>query len=190
MELSNISLHRTLAYGAESGHARTMSRTQVPLNLHVEHHGTFMTAETLSIKAEMLIRTPQNIVFEAFVDPAVTTNFWFTKSSGSLIEGATVKWEWEMYGVSADVAVVKIEKNTRILIEWPTPVEWTFSAKGDQETFVEINAGGFEGDFEEQIAGAIDSMGGFNLVLAGCKAWLEHGLHLNLIGDKSPDHHV
>ena len=33
-------------------------------------------------KAEMLIRKPVVEVFEAFVNPAVTTRFWFTKSSG------------------------------------------------------------------------------------------------------------
>jgi uncharacterized damage-inducible protein DinB len=35
-------------------------------------------------KAEMLIRKPVAEVFEAFVNPAVTTKFWFTKSIGDL----------------------------------------------------------------------------------------------------------
>jgi uncharacterized protein YndB with AHSA1/START domain len=35
-------------------------------------------------KAEMLIRKPSAEVFEAFVNPEVTTKFWFTKSSGRL----------------------------------------------------------------------------------------------------------
>ncbi len=33
-----------------------------------------------SAKAEMLIRKPVAEVFEAFVNPAVTSKFWFTKS--------------------------------------------------------------------------------------------------------------
>lgn len=33
---------------------------------------------------------------------------------------------------------------------------------------------------------AIDSTGGFSLVLAGAKAWLEQGLTLGLIGDRHP----
>ena len=38
--------------------------------------------QELVAKAEMLIRKPVAEVFEAFVDPAITTQFWFTKSSG------------------------------------------------------------------------------------------------------------
>ena len=51
-------------------------------------------------KAQMLIRRPIGEVFEAFVDPAVTTRFWFTRSTGRLEEGKEVRWDWEMYDVS------------------------------------------------------------------------------------------
>ena len=59
----------------------------------------------------MLIRKPVNQVFEAFVDPAITTKFWFTKSSGKLEKGKQIKWEWEMYNVSSDVEVKEILQN-------------------------------------------------------------------------------
>lgn len=39
------------------------------------------------VKAEMLIRKPIADVFSAFVDPAITTKFWCTKSSGKLQAG-------------------------------------------------------------------------------------------------------
>jgi uncharacterized protein YndB with AHSA1/START domain len=52
-------------------------------------------------KAQMLIRRPVATVFDAFVDPAVTTKFWFTKSSGRLEPGKDLRWDWEMYGASA-----------------------------------------------------------------------------------------
>ena len=38
-------------------------------------------------KAEMLIRRPVTEVFEAFVNPAITSRFWFTKGSGRLEPG-------------------------------------------------------------------------------------------------------
>ena len=38
-------------------------------------------------KAEMLIRKPVAEVFEAFVDPGVTSKFWFTRGSGRLQPG-------------------------------------------------------------------------------------------------------
>jgi uncharacterized protein YndB with AHSA1/START domain len=37
-------------------------------------------------KAEMLICKPANEVFEAIINPEITTKFWFTKSSGRLDE--------------------------------------------------------------------------------------------------------
>jgi uncharacterized protein YndB with AHSA1/START domain len=36
------------------------------------------------LKTGMLIRKPVADLFEAFVNPDVTTQFWFTKSSGRL----------------------------------------------------------------------------------------------------------
>jgi uncharacterized protein YndB with AHSA1/START domain len=38
----------------------------------------------------MLIRKPVADVFEAFVNPDITTKFWFTKSSGRLDAGKQV----------------------------------------------------------------------------------------------------
>jgi hypothetical protein len=37
------------------------------------------------------------------------------------------------------------------------------------------------------VRSAIDSAGGFSLVIAGLKAWLEHGIQLNLVTDRHPD---
>jgi uncharacterized protein YndB with AHSA1/START domain len=141
-------------------------------------------------RAEMLIRSPVARVFEAFVDPSVTSRFWFTRASGRLEKGATVTWYWDMYGVSGDVVVKEIERDRRIVIEWPTPVEWTFTDRGDEGAFVSITASGFTGSDDDRVAQALDSMGGFTLVLAGCKAYLEHGLELGLVGDHNPDARV
>ena len=48
-------------------------------------------------KAEMLIRKPVDEVFEAFVNPAVTSKFWFSKGSGRLEAGQEVRLDWAMY---------------------------------------------------------------------------------------------
>ena len=50
-------------------------------------------------KTGMLIRKPVAEVYTAFVDPAITTKFWFTKSSGRLEVGQRVQWDRETYGV-------------------------------------------------------------------------------------------
>ena len=154
------------------------------------------TETALVAKVDMLIRRPVAEVFEAFVDPDITTKFWFTRSSGRLEPGRQVTWDWEMYGISLRVDVKAIEPNRRILIEWSgsdgptTTVEWTFDARPDNTTYVTVTNSGFPGDAEEVARQAIDSTGGFTLVLAGLKALLEHGIRLNLVQDRYPDGHA
>ena len=142
----------------------------------------------------MLIRRPVAEVFEAFVDPAVTSRFWFTDGSGRLEPGARVRWTWAMYGAGTDVMVKAVEPNRRLLIDWdvdsdPTEVEWRFEARGEQ-TWVTVENRGFSGSPEERVAKALDSTGGFALVLAGAKIWLEHGIEPEFVVDRHPDAHV
>ena len=142
-------------------------------------------------KAEMLIRQPVEKVFEAFANPEITTKFWFTKSTGALGAGKSITWEWEMYGVSTKVIVKAFEKNKRILIEWEgysglESVEWIFKEYGKDATFVNIVNSGFRGNEDEIVKQALDSTGGFTFLLAGLKAYLEHGIQLSLTADAHP----
>jgi uncharacterized protein YndB with AHSA1/START domain len=139
----------------------------------------------------MLIRKPAAQVFAAFVDPAVTTQFWFTRGSGRLEVGKQVRWDWEMYGISVPVIARVIEPHRRIVIEWPgyggaTTVEWTFASQSDGTTFVSITETGFTGSGDELVKQVTDSTQGFSLVLAGLKALLEHDVRLNLVADRYP----
>jgi uncharacterized protein YndB with AHSA1/START domain len=141
-------------------------------------------------KTGMLIRTPVSRVFAAFIDPDVTTTFWFTKSSGPLEAGKDTKWEWEMYGASTRVTTKVIEPNRRIVIEWDgysgrTTVEWKFAPQKDG-TFVSIAESGWTGSGDELVEYAANSTQGFSWTLAGLKAYLEHNLRLNLVADRFP----
>ncbi|MEH7122424.1 SRPBCC family protein [Bacillus sp. JJ1773] len=142
-------------------------------------------------KVEMLIRKPVEEVFEAFIDPSITTKFWFTKSSGRLEAGKRIRWDWEMYGVSAELDVKQLEQNNRILIKFDddTTVEWIFTSRSEG-TFVTIINAGFKGSPNEIVHQVIDSTGGFTIVLCGLKALLEHNIILNLVSDRFPDAHV
>lgn len=140
-----------------------------------------------TVETSMLIRKPAQAVFQALVDPAITTQFWFTKSTGKLEQGASVTWTWEMYGASAAVNVVEIIPNEKIVIRWGDPfttVEFLFKAIAPGKTFVVIKNYGFREAGEALLAVAVDTAGGFTTLLDGMKAWLEHGLKLNLVGDK------
>lgn len=139
----------------------------------------------------MLIRKPVAEVFEAFINPDITTKFWFTKGSGKLEVDKQVQWDWEMYQISIPVTAKTIEPNKRIVIEWPgysgpTIVEWLFVSHKDNTTFVEITETGFKGTGDELVKQVTDSTQGFSLVLAGLKAFLEHNVQLNLVADRYP----
>jgi uncharacterized protein YndB with AHSA1/START domain len=149
-------------------------------------------ATTAVAKAEMLIRKPVDQVFEAFVDPRITTNFWFTRGTGRLEPGKQVTWDWEMYNLSVWVDVKAIEHHKRILIEWsskgsaPTIVEWQFTPR-TEGTYVSVANVGFSGDPGALVDQVRNATEGFALVLAGAKAFLEHNLRLNLVADRHPD---
>lgn len=150
------------------------------------------TRNVPAAKAEMLIRKPVAQVFEAFIDPAITSKFWFSRGSGRLEAGKQVIWEWEMYGLSIQTNVKAIELNRRILIEWPGDgtsigVEWQFTPRPDDSTFVSIASTGFTGNDDEIVAELVSTTEGFALVLAGLKAHLEHDVSLNLVADRFPD---
>jgi uncharacterized protein YndB with AHSA1/START domain len=147
-------------------------------------------------KTGMLIRKPVAEVFEALVNPDITTKFWFTKGSGRLDAGRQVRWDWEMYNVSVQVMPKVIEPDRRIVIEWPgysgpTKVEWIFTPL-EHGAFVSVAETGFTGDADQLVKYVADSTQGFTLMLAGLKALLEHGVQLNLTADRYPkgvEHH-
>jgi uncharacterized protein YndB with AHSA1/START domain len=150
-----------------------------------------MTKKSIpTVETQMLIRKPVSTVFQAFIDPKITTNFWFTKSSGELEAGKTIRWEWEMYGYSTNVLVKNIIPNERILTEWGDPatiVDYEFTALTSDATYVVIKNFGFKETGDELIQAINDNTGGFTTVLDGLKAYLEHGIKLNLIADKFPN---
>jgi uncharacterized protein YndB with AHSA1/START domain len=102
-----------------------------------------------SVDVGVLIRRPPHPVFEALADPAVTTRFWYTKSSGRMEHGAQLTWEWEMYNVSSKVIVDEVDPDRRIRFTWdgydpahPTSVEFHFVPYGHDATYLRITETG------------------------------------------------
>lgn len=140
------------------------------------------------VNCQMLIRKPIDEVFNAFIDPEITTEFWFTKSNGQLKAGETTTWTWEMYNVSTEVQTLKIIPNQKIETLWGNPathVDYEFISMKNG-TLVQIKSYGYTQEGEELLNVINDNTGGFTTVLDACKAWLEHGVKLNLIEDKFP----
>lgn len=141
-------------------------------------------------QAAMLIRRPVAEVFAAFTDPAITSKFWFSEGSTALREaGQLATWKWGWFGTELQARVVHIEPPHRLEVEWPTTrglcVTWDFKGMGVDATFVEIEQRGFSAD-EDGLHEALMATEGFALVLAGAKAWLEHGILLGLVPDRFP----
>lgn len=140
-------------------------------------------------EAQMLIRKPVEEVFEAFINPAITKNFWFTKGSDRLEVNKSVTWTWEMYDVSTPVVAKEILQDRKIVFEWDNAtktVEINFTEVDDDSTFITVIESGYDKTGDELIAAIKDSTGGFTTVLDGLKAFLEHRINLNLIADKFP----
>jgi uncharacterized protein YndB with AHSA1/START domain len=155
------------------------------------HFDPFQLTRVPIAETGMLIRRPVAEVFEAIVNPEITTKFWFTRSSGRLEVGRPVRWDWEMYDVSIEVTPRTIEPHRRIVVEWPgysgpTVVEWTFAAQKDATTFVRVTESGFTGTGDQLVKFVADSTQGFALMLAGLKALLEHDVRLELVRDRYP----
>jgi uncharacterized protein YndB with AHSA1/START domain len=143
-----------------------------------------------TVTTGMLIRKPATEVFQAIVDPAITTRFWFTDSTGKVTPGADLRWTWSMYDHSTHVSVQDVEQDRMIRFEWndekPTTVEMRFIPSGDDATYVQVTVSGFVGDGDEVAALVADSSAGFATVLCALKALLEHGLVLTAVADHAP----
>jgi len=94
-----------------------------------------------------------------------------------------------MYNVSTTVKVIDIIQAEKISVEWnepPTKVDFGFRSLEDGTTYVTIKNYGFTETGDTLLKMLIDLTGGFTTVLDGAKAYLEHGINLNLIADKFP----
>ena len=145
--------------------------------------------EKTTVKCQMMVRKPIAEVYQAFINPEITTKFWFTKSSGRLEKEKTITWEWEMYGVSDEILVKEIVPNEKITIEWDNPkttVDFDFTELSEETTYVVIKNYGFHQTGNDLIESIKNNTGGFTTVLDGLKAYLEFGIELNLVRDKFP----
>ena len=143
-------------------------------------------------KASMLIRKPAADVFEAFVDPPITSKFWYSRGSDRLDAGRDVTWYWAHYDVSATVTPLTVKKYESIVWSWPaqgninTNVTVTLSPRGENATFVLVEEKGWDANAEGIREILVGQTEGWSFVLAGLKAWLEHGIQLNLVADHNP----
>ena len=149
-----------------------------------------MGVDDLSAKAKIRVRRTPEEVFTAFADASAMSKFWFTRRDAGLREGASVSW---FIGsgedaISFDVRVKELSRPNRIVIEWEnggayTQVVWSIEESAEGDTILSIEESGFTGSRDAIVERALDSTGGFNQVIIAAKAFLEHGVELNVVAD-------
>lgn len=149
-----------------------------------------MNYQDLSAKARIRIRRPPSEVFAAFAEAGSMSKFWFSRRDDGLKEGETVSWFLGSgeHAVSFDVRVEELRPPSKLVISWErdgsfTQIVWTFEATERDDTILTIEESGFAGDDEAIVEQTLDSTGGFNQVIIAAKAWIEHGVALNVVAD-------
>jgi uncharacterized protein YndB with AHSA1/START domain len=159
-----------------------------PSAMQAQGGAKLMTSDRLTGKARIRIRRPPSAVFTAFADASAMSTFWFTRRDHGLREGESVQW---FIGSGKDavpfaVRVKELKRPGRIVIEWEnggedTQVAWSIEGTAGGDTIVTIEESGFTGSRESIIERALASTAGFNQVIVAAKAFVEHGVALNVV---------
>jgi uncharacterized protein YndB with AHSA1/START domain len=159
------------------------------LNLYGVHEDRKVTTNNLTARASIRIAKPPAEVFAAFVDAEAMSQFWFTRRDRGLKEGKSITWFLgdDADAFSFDILVKKIRAPECIEIEWigpdgnATTVAWSIRGGDNGDTILTIEESGFAGTPEAIVERVLDSTGGFNQVVVAAKAFIEHGIGLNVV---------
>lgn len=137
-------------------------------------------------QTDMLIRSPRETVYDAFVDPDVLTRFfWLRRTSGPLALDVTVEWEFMAEGSTETVVTTELASPTRIGFSWSDGIDVTIRIDTFETTMtrVFVEAGPFDGD--DAASDAVAATAGFTIVLCDLKTFLENGRSAGLVRDKA-----
>ncbi|MES2951794.1 MAG: SRPBCC domain-containing protein [Pseudomonadota bacterium] len=138
--------------------------------------------ETNQAKAELLIRSSVESVFDAFVNPQTIVKFWLDGTSGPVTPGATVTWNFMVPGARETVKVTAFSAPSHLAFGWSdgVKVDMQFRQHGPGASVVLVVASGFK-----ELAQVVDAAEGFSIVLCDLKTLLELGASANLVRDKA-----
>jgi uncharacterized protein YndB with AHSA1/START domain len=135
------------------------------------------------VKTKIKILKPVSDVFEAIVDPAKMSNYWFSSGSGRLEQGKTVTLRYDEYDAKLDIKVIEYKVNKKIVYLWSasgeeTVVTITLKELDTTGTIIEVNEKGWKKDDDSLISKLLGQKEGWVYVLTCLKAYLEFGVNL------------
>lgn len=139
--------------------------------------------ENLEIKAAIQIQKSATEVFQAIVDPEKMCSYFISKSSGHLIEGTSVTWEFPEFKGEVLIEVTKVIPGELVSFNWEGAkgkkllVKISLRELEDRSTVVSVTEGKMEADKAgiEWYGGNTEGWANF---LACMKAYLEYGINL------------
>ena len=133
-------------------------------------------------KLSMLVRSSSTSVYAAFVEPKILSKFWLKRSSGPLLPGIPVKWEFKVPGASETTTADELRTGELIVFHWSDGVKVRIEIEGmsRNSSVVRVAAGPFASNSK-----AVDAAEGFCLVLCDLKILLETGKSPGLVKDKA-----
>jgi len=137
---------------------------------------------SMQVTAKMMIRKPVHEVFEAFVDPAKISQFWWSSSSGRWEQGKTITLRYEEYNAEVEVAITEVQVDKRIVFKWVAPgqeqiVTITLDPLDTATSTIEVTQHGWREDEEALVQKLLDNKEGWVYVLTCLKGYLEFGVN-------------
>lgn len=139
--------------------------------------------DLLEIKTAIQISKSINEVYQAIVDPNKMTHYFISKSSGYLVEGTSVTWEFPEFTDGVLIEVSKVIPNELVSFEWEgakakkLKVEISLQEMPDKTTLVQVTEGKMAAD-EAGIQWYGSNTEGWANFLACLKAFLEYRINL------------
>lgn len=133
----------------------------------------------LTAKAKLQIQKPVDVVFEAIVNPEHLTRYFISQSSGPIVNGHELTWEFGDFPGPFQVKVTALKTHEHIAFIWDpeTTVNIYLSPHGTENTVVKVCEGEKELN-EENLNWLISNTFGWGNFLDCLKAYLEYGIRL------------
>ncbi|MCU6204536.1 SRPBCC domain-containing protein [Enterobacter cloacae] len=128
----------------------------------------------------MRIQKSADKIFEAFVDPELIGNFWFSSSYERWDEGKTITLRYEEYEAQGDIDIIELQEHKKIVFKSEDNHKVTINVvqEDGNSTIVEVNEEGFEGSNENLMNELLDNKEGWVYMLACLKGYMEYGINL------------